>query len=597
MRLDLKGLAAAYDSGTTTPAQLIGGLLAGLRTMGPHPVWISLLSDSDLALRLEGLARRRAEGCSLPLYGVPFAVKDNIDVAGLPTTAGCPAFAFQPAQSAPVVQRLEAAGAIPLGKTNLDQFATGLVGTRSPYGAPSSVFDPAFISGGSSSGSAVAVAAGWASFALGTDTAGSGRVPAAFNNIVGLKPTKGLLSGIGLLPACRSLDCISIFAGCVDDAEAVLRIAATPDPADAFSRAAPAETPTIPADFRFGVPELDLDFCGDAGFAALYQESILRLENLGGTRIPIDFTPFAAAAALLYQGPFVAERLAALQLAGFTEWSAMDPVVAGIIKGAEKWSATDSFKAEYELARLKRVTEKVWQACDCLLLPTAPTIFTHAEIAAEPITRNAKLGLYTNFVNLLDLAAIAVPAGFRPDGLPFGVSLIAPAFSDHALAGLGDRLHRSLPSPRWGGSREPLPPVQPAAPPVSRFVTVAVVGAHLSGQPLNHQLQERRARLIKTCRTATGYRLYALSGTVPPKPGLMRDPTGAGLIEVELWEMDSAAFGSFTDLIPPPLGIGTLSLEDGSLVKGFICEAAGLDGARDITAFGGWRAFRAALSG
>jgi allophanate hydrolase len=272
-------------------------------------------------------------------------------------------------------------------------------------------------------------------------------------------------------------------------------------------------------------------------------------------------------------------------------------VVAGIIKGAEQWSASDSFKAEYELARLKRVTEQVWQDCDCLLLPTAPTIFTHAEIKAEPVARNAKLGLYTNFVNLLDLAAIAVPAGFRADRMPFGVSLIAPAFTDHALAGLADRLHRSLPDPRWGGSSEPLPPARPPSTEPSRLVTLAVVGAHLSGQPLNHQLLDRRARLIGTSRTAPGYRLYALSGTIPPKPGLMRDPTGAGLIEVELWELDSAAFGSFTALIPPPLGIGTLLLEDGSSVKGFICEAAGLEGARDITGFGGWRAYQTSVSG
>jgi allophanate hydrolase len=574
MRLDLAGLKAAYDSRVTTPDRLIAELQARIRDGGINPVWISLLEGEALAGRLARLEERHAAQEHLPLYGVPFAVKDNIDVEGLPTTAACPAFSYRPQRSAAVVRRLEAAGAIPLGKTNLDQFATGLVGTRSPYGAPASVFDRNYISGGSSSGSAVAVASGLAGFSLGTDTAGSGRVPAAFNNLIGLKPTKGLLSTEGVVPACRSLDCVSIFARSIADAGRVLAIAEGFDPDDPFSRAKPAAIPSISADFRFGVPSGRLDFCGDGETERLYQAAIAKAEALGGRKVHFDYAPFAAAAALLYQGPFVAERLAALKNAGFEDWALMDPVVAGIIKGGEKWSAAQAFQGATQLALLARQTAPVWREIDFMLLPTAPTIFTHAEIAKDPVGRNAELGLYTNFVNLLDLCAIAIPAGFRKDGLPFGVTLVAPAFADAALLSPAERMLRA-----------------------ETGVQLAVVGAHLGGQPLNRQLRERNALLLGTFRTAPGYRLYALAGTSPPKPGLMRDAKGAGLIEIELWEMSSADFGSFTALVPPPLGIGTLELEDGRMVKGFICEAAGLDGAADITSFGGWRAYLAASGG
>jgi allophanate hydrolase len=597
MRLDLANLQQAYRSGATTPARLIGEILERIRAAGPLPVWLALLDGPGLEQRLTRLEARRQNGESLPLYGVPFAAKDNIDVAGLPTSAACPAFTYHPDHSATVISRLEAAGAIPIGKTNLDQFATGLVGVRSPFGAPSSVFNPDYISGGSSSGSAVATASGLVCFALGTDTAGSGRVPAAFNNLIGVKPTRGLLSGHGVVPACRSIDCVTIFAGCVDDAQTILRAASGFDPQDPFSRLAVPASP-LPERFHFGVPEGKLDFCGDGAAEALYGKAIDRLAHLGGIKVTFDYRPFAEAAALLYQGPFVAERRAALQAYGFDDWAAMDPTVAAIIKGAERWSAADLFLGQQELARLRRVTAPLWDRIDVMALPTAPTIFTHAQLREEPILRNSQLGLYTNFVNLMDLSAVALPAGFRPDGLPFGVTLIGPAFADHALLPLADRLHRSLPEPRWGGTDQPLPPpVPPEAAPASDRVRVAVVGAHLSGQPLNGQLRERQARLIATTRTAPGYRFYALAGTQPAKPGLMRDDSGAGLIEVEVWEMSTGAFGSFAALVPQPLGIGTLRLEDGSLVKGFICEAAGLAGATDITHTGGWRAYLAANHG
>jgi allophanate hydrolase len=592
MRLDITGLQEAYRSGALTPAGLLGELIERIAAKGVQPVWISLLDRAALDDRLDRLEARRRAGEALPLYGVPFAVKDNIDVAGLPTTAACPAFAYRPERSAAVIERLEAAGAIPLGKTNLDQFATGLNGTRSPYGAPSSVFDPAYISGGSSSGSAVAVAAGQVSFALGTDTAGSGRVPASFNNIVGLKPSRGLLSNRGLVPACRSLDCISILAGSCADAAAVLAVAEGFDPDDSLSRRRPAGPASVPAGFTFGVPDGPLDFCGDRESERLYGEAVTRLESLGGRKVSVDFAPFAAAARLLYQGPFVAERLASLRGAGFTDWTSMDPTVAAIIQGGERFTAVEAFQAQYDLAALVRAAEPAWASMDCLLLPTAPTIFTHQEMREDPIGRNSQLGLYTNFVNLMDLSAIAIPAGFRPDGLPFGVTLVAPAFAEPALLTLADGMHRALPDPRWGGTSEPLPPGTPPRGAQGR-VTVAVVGAHLSGQPLNGQLTERGARLVATTRTAPGYRLFALAGTVPAKPGLIRDARGAGRIEIELWEMDHAAFGSFVALIPPPLGIGTLALEDGGQAKGFLCEPYALEGAEDITEQGGWRAYLA----
>jgi len=592
MRLDIAGIQAAYREGAATPAGLVEDLRARIEADGPAPVWISLLDKAQLARRLERLEARRAAGAVLPLYGVPFAVKDNIDVAGLPTTAACPAFSYRPERSAAVVERLEAAGAIPLGKTNLDQFATGLVGTRSPYGAPSSVFHPDYISGGSSSGSAVATASGQVSFALGTDTAGSGRVPAAFNNLVGLKPTRGLLSNRGLVPACRSIDCITIFAGSCADAAAALAVAEGYDPEDSLSRRAPAAPPAIGPGFLFGVPDQPLDFCGDADAERLYLDAVARLESLGGRKVAFDYAPFAAAARLLYQGPFVAERLAALIGRGFTDWSAMDPTVAKIIRGAEGITAVQAFQGLYDLAELTRAAAPAWAAMDCLLLPTAPTIFTYAQLREDPIGRNSQLGLYTNFANLMDLSAIAVPAGFRPDGLPLGVTLMAPAFADRALLPIADALHRSLPGVVWGGTGEALPPPAPW-PVATGRVRLAVVGAHLTGQPLNGQLTERAARLVGTFRTAPGYRLFALSGTKPAKPGLIRDEGADGRIEVEIWEMDAAGFGSFVALIPPPLGIGTLTLEDGAEVKGFLCESHAVQGARDITAFGGWRAWLA----
>jgi allophanate hydrolase len=589
--LDLKSLAAAYADGLT-PEKLIREIYASIRVIGDHPVWISLVPE-DIAIARAITLKSRA-GENLPLYGVPFAVKDNIDVLGVVTTAGCPDFAYLPQRSARVIEQLEEAGAIVIGKTNLDQFATGLNGTRSPYGIPSSVFDPDYISGGSSSGSAVAVASGLVTFSLGTDTAGSGRVPAAFNNLVGLKPTRGLISTRGVVPACRSLDCVSIFAGTVGDALAIADVAAGFDAEDPYSRKAPngALTPTEWTEgFRFGVPDV-VEFFGDTESEALFYEAVARLERLGGVRVDFDPQPFRDCASLLYAGPWVAERTAAVGDFVRRNPDGTNPVVRDIVLGGEKYSAIDAFEGQYKLEALLKQTAPVWQKIDVMLVPSAPTIYRIADMLADPVRLNSNLGAYTNFVNLMDLSALAVPSGFRPDGLPFGVTLVGRAFEDGALAGLGDKLHRALGTAMLGGTQRPLP--GPALEGKSAgHVEVAVVGAHLKGLPLHHQLTERRAKFVRTAKTASGYTFYALPGTVPPKPGLVFDRMGIGGIEVEIWAVPHTEFGSFVALIPAPLGIGTLTLDDGSQVKGFVCEAYAAQGAEDITGFGGWRAYMA----
>jgi len=479
---------------------------------------------------------------------------------------------------------LEEAGALLIGKTNMDQFATGLVGTRSPYGSCSSVFDSRYISGGSSSGSAVAVAKKLVTFSLGTDTAGSGRVPAAFNGLLGLKPTRGLLSTSGVVPACRSLDCVSILAANCTDAHEVWRVARGFDRSDPFSReprAGEGAAPWLYSDVRFGVPaEGQLEFFEDDEAQRAYWAATEKLQKAGGEKVEIDFTPFREAASLLYGGAWVAERLAAITDFFANHAAEMDPVVRDIIAGAAKHGAVDAFAGEYCLRELCREAQKQWCEMDVLVLPTAGTIYRHEQIAANPVELNTNLGYYTNFVNLMDLAAVAAPAGFRPDGLPFGISFVGPAFSDEALLALA---HRYL------GGTTPLLESCPGC------VEVAVVGAHLSGEPLNRQLRERGARLLRTCRTANDYRLYALAGTVPAKPGLVRAANFRGPgIEVEIWAMPEDRFGDFVARIPAPLGIGTVTLDDGDEVKCFLCEPHALSEATEITHLGGWRAYRAA---
>jgi allophanate hydrolase len=596
IRLDLTGLNRCYDSGIS-PTAVVNAVFDAIETTGERPVWICLVDRSEAVARaaeIESLDRSQ-----LPLYGVPFAVKDNIDVAGMPTTAACPAFSYVADKTAAVVTRLIAAGAILIGKTNLDQFATGLVGVRSPYGVVTSPFDTRFISGGSSSGSASAVATGLVSFSLGTDTAGSGRVPAAFNNIVGLKPTKGLLSAAGVVPACRSLDCVSVFALTVADVHAVYKVAAAYDESDSYSRlpeCRSAAAPWLISNLRIGVPRADqLEFFGDTESEALYQNAIAQAASLGGEVVEIDFQPFLNTASLLYAGPWVAERLAAIQ--GFFEQHAfdMDSVVGAIISGAQSYSAADTFKAAYKLEEYRRAAVNTLKTVDILLLPTTGTTYTVAEIELEPIKLNTKLSYYTNFVNLLDLAGMAIPAGFRSNGLPFGVSLIGQANTDEALMHVADKLQRKLVKTAGALQTELADTDELAWPQCPPGCTLlSVVGAHLTGQPLNHQLTSRKARLALTTRTAKNYRLYALPNTTPEKPGLVKSAEFAGDgIEVEVWAMPTANLGSFVAEIPSPLGIGTVELENGDLVKGFICEPIAIIGAQEITHHGGWRNYRA----
>ncbi|MCM0613058.1 allophanate hydrolase [Marinobacter sediminum] len=585
--------------GGTDPQALIGELLENLDPT--DNAWISVLDAAGLADALQALEKTLAavdgDKTLLPLYGIPFAVKDNIDAIGFDTTAACPEYAYRPPEDATTVARLKAAGAILIGKTNLDQFATGLVGTRSPHGAVSNSFKPEVISGGSSSGSASVVARGLVPFALGTDTAGSGRVPAGLNNLVGLKPTKGLFSIKGVVPACRSLDCVSVFALTVNNAGTVSEVLSGFDAGDAFSRKLPGSLPLDgPAIRRAGpVKRLAIpdhpNWFGDQQAEAAWNTAISQWRNLQVELVPLDFSPMLELAALLYEGPWVAERMAAVESFMVSHSEAMNPVVKGIIENADKFNATETFKAQYRKEELIRQIDELLADLDGLLVPTAPIAPTIDAVNLDPVTLNSQLGTYTNFVNLADLSALAIPAGFRDDGLPFGVTLISGAWKDKELQHLACQWLNSNPT-TLGATGKPGPEQEPGASTSTPAVQVAVVGAHLSGMPLNPQLTDRHATLLAQTTTTPVYRLYALAGTQPAKPGLKRVAAGEGReIIVEVWEMTTEAFGSFVDLVPPPLGIGNVELSDGRWVKGFICEGYALDTARDVTEFGGWRAF------
>jgi allophanate hydrolase len=589
--LDLPALRRGYAARRWTPAALLTALAQRIDQADPA-AFIARTPLAGLLEQAQALIARAPEPNSLPLWGIPFAVKDNIDVAGMPTTAACPAFSYDPEQDAEVVVRLRAAGAIVVGKTNLDQFATGLNGTRSPYGAPRCVFDSSYISGGSSSGSAVAVAAGLSTFALGTDTAGSGRVPAAFNNIVGIKPTPGLISTDGMVPACRSLDCVSIFAATVEDGAVVRRLIEGFDPGDPYSkRATPGALPS--QGLRVGVlSQADRQFFGDREAERLHAAAIDRAVGLGAIVVEIDYAPFRETAALLYDGPWVAERLAAFESFGVPVES-LDPSVAGIMLGGRSVSAADAFRGQYRLAELRRRTEAEWARVDLLLLPTAPTIYRVEEMLADPIALNSRLGTYTNFFNLLGLSAVAVPAGFRSDGLPFGITLAASAFHDEALVPIAAALHHRA-GTGAGINRGFNLPTPPAEVPAGDTLNLVVVGAHLSGMALNRELLALGGTLVRSAQTAPGYRLFVLPGVTPPKPGLVRAKgfEGPG-IAVEVWALPVAAFARFVEAIPSPLGIGKIRLDDGSEVSGFLGEADAVRGAEEITALGGWRAYMA----
>jgi allophanate hydrolase len=602
----LSELRQALEQGTLTVRMLMQRMMAARETGAPQ-AWISFANPERLLAQADACdALLRDKGAvafdAQPLLGMPFAIKDNINMAGLPTTVGCPSYAAAAAtEHAAVVQRLVDAGAIPVGKTNLDQFATGLVGTRSPYGAVPNPFDASRVSGGSSSGSAYVVATGQVPFALGTDTAGSGRVPAGFCNISGLKPTRGWLSTRGVVPACRSLDCVSVFALSPEDAWSVAASAAGPDPLDAFSREALA--PALRVDrlegLRIGVPQ-PLEFFGDAAAEQAFGSALERVQALGCRLVEIPFDALQRAAQLLYQGPWVAERHAAVGDFLARRPPDADPTVAEIVLAGALPPAHELFRAQHELEAIRRHAAQMWRNIDVMLVPTAPTHPTLAELRADPLEPNRRLGHYTNFVNLLDMAAHALPGPFRSDGLPAGVTLIGPAFSDLALARLATRLARTL-EPTAGAMRHALPDPAPAlrAPVPASPMRIVAVGAHMGGLALNWQFQERAARLVAATRTAPVYRLHSLTGDKPTRPGLVHVGAAEGAaIEVEVWEMDRAHVGSFLALIGAPLALGTVELADGSSERGFVCEPRAVapgSGALDITQHGGWRGFLASL--
>jgi allophanate hydrolase len=587
-------IVAAHRSGTMSPEQTIAETYARIRAHNDPAVFIALRDEADALTEARAL-----KSTALPLFGVPVAVKDNIDVAGLPTTAACPAYAYTPSVDATSVARLRAAGAIVIGKTNLDQFATGLVGVRSPYGVPRNAINERLVPGGSSSGSAVAVAAGLVPIALGTDTAGSGRVPAMLNNIVGLKPSLGLVSTFGVVPACRTLDCVSVFSLTVEDAMAALGVMAAPDEKDAYSRSVPlAVAGTCPPHLRLGVPRASQrEFFGGQHAAKAYEAALSRLIEMGATLVEIDVEPLYETARLLYEGPWVAERYLTARELIERDPSALHPVTLQIVGGGAKPSAADAFKAFYRVQELKRVCEGALSAVDALAVPTAPATYTVDEVLADPVTLNSRLGTYTNFVNLLDLCGLAVPASMSADRVPFGITLLAPAGRDMQLAGIGAAFH-SRSGLKLGASSTQVSTQVKAAPALQPGeIAIAVVGAHLSGMPLNGELRALNARLLKTTTTAADYKLFALRGTVPPKPGLVRVERGVGTrITLEVWALTADAFGKFVNNIPSPMAIGTLKLDDGSEVKGFVVEPAALEGARDISEFGGWRRYIAAKS-
>lgn len=583
--LSLTGLKNHYSRNDFTPLELAGFILDAIeqaRGAEPHnPIWIRLLTLDEIKKYTDQLVDKNPD--QLPLYGVPFAIKDNIDLADISTTAACPDFSYTPTETAFVVGQLIRSGAIPIGKTNMDQFATGLVGTRSPapWGACHNVFNKNYIAGGSSSGSALAVAKGLVSFSLGTDTAGSGRVPASLNGIVGLKPSRGLLSTSGVVPACRSLDCVSIFARGIEDANAVFDIAARFDPEDPYARensyanskryfGLPVKT------VRLGVPDSSqLNFFGNVEAETLFNQAVQKMAGQNVELVTIDFAPFAKAAKLLYEGPWVTERYLAVREQIDRKPESLLPVINRIISPGKHASAAQAFSAQYRLMELKRQADSELEKVDAIVTPTNGTIYTLEEIEAEPIQFNSNLGYYTNFMNLLDFAAVAVPAGFYANGVGFGVTLFQRAFTDKFLLSIAALCSECM---ILATSKSPY-----------TRVPIVVCGAHMEDLPLNWQLVERGAVLIRKTRTAGHYRLYALAGGPPYRPGLKRDGTAGKKVDVEVWSVPAENLGSFVSEIPAPLGIGKVELEDGTWESGFICEPCGLESAIDITETGGWR--------
>ncbi len=596
--LDFHTLSEAYASGQLTPSKVVNAIYDRIAARGDDHVWIHLVPREDALKAAAELEKTGYDG--RPLWGIPFSIKDCNDVIGLPTTNALKEGAYIAESTGQAVTRLFDNGAILIGKTNMDQFGIGLVGMRTPYGACSSVFNDDYISGGSSSGSAVSVAAGLSSFSIANDAAGSGRVPAGFNNIVGIKPTPGIVSN-----ACvsgggcvKTIETVSVFALTVEDGMAVMRVITGYDPSYPFSKPeadhVPLDVAPAPPKFRFGIPAgAALRFFGDSEAEQLFQEAIERLDAMGGELVEVDFTPFEETQRILYEGPWISERALSLDKVLAQYGDAIHPVTKKILENSGQYSSLDTFRAIHRIAELKCATRPVWNDIDVLLVPTTPTIYRKSEILADPIALNARLGIYTNFVNLMGLCGVAVPNGFRDDGLPSGVTFLAPGMEEAKAASIAAEFHRRVgvglakhlnPYPAYGAPR--------GIPADHR--EIAVVGAHLTGMPLNHELTERGGVFRGKTRTSGDYRLYALAGTVPPKPGLVRDPKAEGPgIEVEIWSLPLTGFADFVERIPEPLGIGKITLEDGRKVSGFLCEPIALEGATDITAHAGWRNYLA----
>lgn len=593
-------LRQGYRSGKFTPLEIMSAALKRIYADTNTAVWIHLLPQGEILQRAKFLADWMANDSTvierLPLLGIPFAVKDNIDVANTPTTAACPAFSYTPAQHATVVAKLLDAGAILVGKTNMDQFATGLVGTRSPHGTPRNPFDNTIVPGGSSSGSAVAVAQGLVSFSLGTDTAGSGRVPAAFNNIVGFKPTRGMFSNFGVVPACRSLDCVSIFGGSVGATLDVANVLVGFDPKDSFSRPQASgqryHLAAIPRKFRIAIPRVDqLMFFGDADCEHAYHAALRSASHLGAELIEIDFTPFRQAGQLLYRGPWIAERALVTQQLLVDNPDAIHRDVRTALSAAHYYSAGNAFSAYHDLKELRRQVQYELVKFDCLLVPTFGRAYKISDILEDPMETNTSLGYYTNFVNLLDLCAIAVPTSFLRSQIPYGVTLIGPAFSESRLAAIADPIHRAQLS-HIGATPFTLPPRSELTHLSDNMIAVCLVGAHMSGLSLNYQLIEMGAQFIRQTETASHYRLFALENMNPVRPGMIRVTDAPGRqLSVEVWSVPAKSFGMFVARVPAPLAIGAVELADGSWVTGFVCQGYAISGARDITELGGWRAF------
>ncbi|NTJ43816.1 allophanate hydrolase [Agrobacterium larrymoorei] len=589
---DIQSLHAAYSSGFT-PAQMVEEVFARIDAIDDPGIFISIADRESLLA--DALALGNFDPVRTPLFGIPFAVKDNIDVKGLPTTAACPDYAYTPSEDATVVQLLKQAGALVIGKTNLDQFATGLVGIRTPYPVPRNALNKDLVPGGSSSGSAVAVSHGIVTFALGTDTAGSGRIPAGLNNIVGLKPSVGAISTTGVIPACRTLDCVSIFACCAADALDIFKIAAKPDSIDAYSRQLPCDvTMTAPPMLKIGVPAVaDREFFGDVLMQASYENALRQLVSQGHEIIELPFSGFYDVAHLLYEGAWVAERYQAVKQFYDTHPESFHPVTRSIYGAAKQLSAADAFSGLYRLQTLKKQLAPLIASVDLLCVPTAPTHYSLSDLEAEPVQANSRLGTYTNFVNLLDLCGMAVPAGERSDGLPSSVTFLAPFGADGLVAAISDALHRRT-SKTTGATGWQLPPsVEHSSSLNKAMIPIVVVGAHLSGMPLNHQLTNLNGQFLRAGKTAPAYALYALDNQVPPKPGLVDVGNGAS-IDIEIWQLSPSAFGQFVNAIPAPMCIGTIKLDDGSSAKGFLVEPHAIDGAEDITEYGGWRSWLSA---